>query len=388
MSFLDKKPTTIRLGGREILYCTKCLMPNTRPRIEFDEKGVCNACRYAEVKFDGIDWAERQQEFHEILNNFRSKDGSWDCVIPWSGGKDSSSIAYKLKYEYNMNPLLVTFSPMLPNEVGDHNREALIKAGFDHILLRPDQKTQRILARRFFIERGNPKVAWDAGINVSPVLMALKMNIKLVFYAEHGETEYGGKVIHKDSSKIRDFTEVIEHQIGDNPLNWITPDVPRAALNPYIYPPAAEVLETGIKAYYFSYFNKWSMFENFKYIQDKIDFRTAPTGRTSGTFTDFDSLDDKFDPLYYYMQYIKFGFGRCVRDTSRFVSNNQMNRKEAIEHCINYDHEFPSECFDEILEYLDLDKNTFHEIVDKHRNDEIWKNENGEWKLRYPLPKK
>jgi len=117
-------------------YCTKCLMPNTRPRITFDEKGVCNACNYAEKKHQkdsGIDWEARKKEFLEIISKYRSKDGSWDCLVPWSGGKDSSTIAYKLKFEFGMHPLLVTFSPQLPTEVGDHNREALIKAGFDHI---------------------------------------------------------------------------------------------------------------------------------------------------------------------------------------------------------------------------------------------------------------
>ena len=80
-----------------------------------------------------INWQSRKEEFISLLEPFKSKDGSWDCIVPWSGGKDSSSIAWKLKYEYGMNPLLVTFSPILPNEVGNHNREALIREGFDHI---------------------------------------------------------------------------------------------------------------------------------------------------------------------------------------------------------------------------------------------------------------
>ena len=103
---------------RNIVYCKTCVMPNSRPRVVFDENGNCNACKNAEEKDVGIDWKERRKEFEEILNQYRSKDERYDCIVPWSGGKDSSAIAYKLKYEYGMNPLLVTFSPMLPNEVG------------------------------------------------------------------------------------------------------------------------------------------------------------------------------------------------------------------------------------------------------------------------------
>ena len=102
-----------------------------------------------------------------------------------------------------MNPLLVTFSPLIINNVGNHNREELIKSGFDSIFFRPNQKISRLLSKRFFVERGNPKVHWDAGINAIPVSMALKFNIKLLFYAEHGESEYGGRVLDEEKKKVQ-----------------------------------------------------------------------------------------------------------------------------------------------------------------------------------------
>lgn len=372
-------------GAREVKYCSKCLMPTTRPRIVFDEKGVCNACRHAERKYEGIDWAARKGEFMELLDSHRSKDGSWDCIVPWSGGKDSSSIAYRLKYEFNMNPLLVTFSPMMPNEVGNHNREALVQAGFDHLFFRPNQKVHRALAKRFFIERGNQKVAWDAGVNTIPVQVAVRFKVPLLFYAEHGETEYGGKVLRPDSSKLRDFTEVIEHQVGDDPRNWADGKITENDLQPYLYPELEEISRLKVTAYYFAYFFKWSMFDNYHYMKEKIDFHTHPRGRTTGTFTDFDSLDDKMDPLYYYMQFIKFGFGRAIRDASRMIQNGHLSREEGLRLAQKYDDEFPSEHFAEVLDYLDLSEPEFHLIVDKHRNPEIWQKDEGRWSLRYPL---
>lgn len=365
----------------EIKYCNKCVTSNARPRIVFDSFGTCNACLNAINKND-IDWEGRKNEFLSLIKNFRSNNGSWDCIVPWSGGKDSSSIAWKLKYEYGMNPLLVTFSPILPNEIGEHNREIMIRNGFDHLFFRPNQKVHQILAKRFFIERGNPKVAWDAGINSIPVQVAINYDIKLIFYAEHGESEYGGKVLSEESKKIRNFTEVIEHQIGDDPQNWEMDGISQNDLNPYIYPSKDKIESANIKVMYFAYFHRWSMFENYNYIKEKIDFKTAHQ-RTCGTFTDFDSLDDKFDDIYYYMQFIKFGFGRCVRDTSRFIQNGHMTRKEAVKLCEMYDGEFPSLWLDDVLDYLKLTKDDFMNIVDLHRNDEIWyKNPNNEWKLR------
>ncbi len=367
-----------------VIYCKRCLMPNTRPRIGFDTEGVCNACKNADEK-KKIDWAARKKEFLSIVEPYRSKKGEWDCVVPWSGGKDSSAIAYHLKFELGMNPLLVTFSPLMPTDVGWHNRQALVNLGFDHIFFNPDQRVSRHLARRFFKERGNHKVAWDAGINAIPVQVAVNYKIPLVFYAEHGESEYGGKVLNEESKKIRNFTEVIEHQIGDDPRNWVDDTVSAKNLNPYLYPDAHRVQEVGVKALYFAYFFRWSMLENYQYIKTKFDFKTSPLGRTNGTFTDFDSLDDKVDNLYYYLQFIKFGFGRAVRDACRMIQNDQMTREEGLALAQKYDDEFPSEYFDEVLDFLGLSKDEFEKLIDQHRNAEIWKKEGGRWVLRHPL---
>jgi len=234
-------------------------MPDSRPRIVFNNKGICNACLNIEKK-NNIDWKKREEEFLKLVRYIKdnsSKNNSYyDCLVPWSGGKDSTSIALKLKKEYSLNPLLVTFSPLISNECGIHNRNELLKLGFDSIFINPNIDIARKLARRFFIERGNPKVAWDAGVNAGPINVALKFNISTVFYAEHGESEYGGKIIKENSDKIRDFEEVLENQIGDDPSNWIDDKVSVNDLNPYKYPDEKILINSEIKAYYFSYFFK------------------------------------------------------------------------------------------------------------------------------------
>jgi len=367
----------------DIQFCTECFMPNSRPRVVFNQLGVCNACTNA-IQKQGIDWEKREVEFHQYVEKYRAKSGLYDCIVPWSGGKDSSSIAYKLKFEFGLNPLLVTFSPLLPNNIGGHNCEAFLKLGFDHIMLRPNQKVARRLSKRFFIERGNPKVAWDAGINATPIQIAVKFNIPLVFYAEHGESEYGGHLLSEEHRKIRDFSEVLEHQIGDDPNNWVDNEINEKDLSPYLYPDPEIVDKVGVKAMYFGYFFKWSMYENYEFLKNKMDFRLAEGGRTSGTYTNYDSLDDKMDNLYFYMQYIKFGFGRATRDSARHIQNGHMDRSEAFRMIQKYDHEFPKFYFEDVLEYLNITSAEFTDIVDRHRNHEIWDYSNTQWKLRFP----
>ena len=138
-----------------IKICKKCLTPNTRPRIVFDENGICNACINSENK-EKINWEDRKKQFEELIKEIKNlnKNNKYDCIVPWSGGKDSTSIALKLKFEYRLEPLLVTFSPLVKNEIGEYNRQILIEKGFDTIFFSPDGRVAKSLARRFFIERG------------------------------------------------------------------------------------------------------------------------------------------------------------------------------------------------------------------------------------------
>ncbi len=367
----------------EVIYCDECLMPSSRPRIVFNDK-ICNGCNNKRQK-ENIDWQKRKEEFDELIKTYK-KSNKYDCIVPWSGGKDSSMIACKLKFEFGLNPLLVTFSPVIPTEIGSYNRQQLINLGFDQIFVAPNNKVAKILCRRFLEERGDPKIAWSAGVTATPISIATNMNIPLIFYAEHGESEYGGHVLSEEHKKQRDINEFLEHLVGDDPVNWVSGnEIKESDLSPYVFPDQDKVKEVGVKAVYFSYFFKWDIYENYKYVSEKINFRTALNGRTDGTFTNYDSLDDKIDDIYYYLQYVKFGFGRALRDSSRLINLGYMNKKKAIENIRKYDHEFPNTYIDDVLTYLDLDRRILNDIIDKHRNEEIWIKQNGKWNLSNKL---
>ena len=170
---------------------------STRPRITFDARGWCNACQWAEEK-KNLDWSDRQSELNEILDSHRSLDGSFDCVVPVSGGKDGSYVAHQLKHVYGMHPLTVTITPALALEIGNQNLKNFISSGYNHIQISPAGDQMNALNKFGFIHKGFPYFGWLMAIKTGPLKIAAQLNISLIFYAEEGETEYGGSTALKD----------------------------------------------------------------------------------------------------------------------------------------------------------------------------------------------
>lgn len=360
-------------------------MPSTRPRVQFTKDGVCNGCETAKKRQE-IDWSTRREALRSILREYRGQHPVYDCIVAWSGGKDSSAIALRLKQEFDVNPLLVTFSPLIPTVEGQLNRRYLVDQGFDAQMVQPNGRVSRQLSRRFFVERGDPKIHWNAGINSAPMRAAVALGIPLVFYAEHGEAEYGGRVLSERHLMERDIDEVLEHQIGDDPLNWATDGISESDLWPYQYPDAADVSKIGLRALYFAYFYPWDVTENYKFVSESFPFVSNYRGRTYGTFTDYDSVDDVMDDLYYYMQYIKFGFGRTLRDAARMIQRGKMSTDEARGLIRQYDGEFPEDSMNAICDYLGLTRTQVNAVIDKHREPWLWhQSQGGEWGLRQQL---
>jgi hypothetical protein len=255
--------------------------------------------------------------------------------------------------------------------------------GFDQIMVSPNKKVSSQLSRKFFIERGDPKIHWNAGINSAPIQIARALDIPFVFFAEHGESEYGGKVIDEESQKKRNVDEILENQIGDDPTNWISQEISAADIFPYDI--ALKGDEKDPEVLYFSYFFPWDIYQNFQYVSDYFEFQTNLRGRTYGTFTNFDSLDDVMDDLYYYMQFIKFGFGRCLRDCARQIQRGHLNIKQAMEYISMYDGEYPADSIDQCLYFLKMTEIEFESIVYSHRREDIWVKKGLEWSLRHKL---
>jgi len=221
--------------------CRKCVIADTRPRITFDEEGVCAPCRHWENKANGIDWSARKRELKGLCDKYRSKDGSYDCVVPASGGKDSAYVAWKLKHEYGMNPLTVTFAGNGDTEIGQRNFKNFINSGFDNILVTPNGAVRNKIVRKTFIEFGDPFLPFIYGQMAAPFRIAVQFNIPLIVYGEDGEVEYGGSTKYANNPV---FDSEFVHKLGfsgQSVLKWVDDEITVADLQPYLFPTEEEL---------------------------------------------------------------------------------------------------------------------------------------------------
>jgi len=368
-------------------FCSTCLMPSTRPRITFDDNGLCNGCQIWNQRIQ-TNWSDRRDELQRLLNEAKieaSRRGvGHHCVLAWSGGKDSSAIALHLKEEFGVNPLLVTFNQLIPTPEGIVNRNNLIDYGFDAILVEPNRDVSRRLSRHFFETRGDPKLHWNAGVHASPIRIALGMRIPLVFFAENGEAEYGGRLLSAKHLRNRDYEEMVSNAVGADPLSWNVPGVPNVDLAPYQYPRSQTASLPLPETLYFAYFFPWDGASNLQYLSRYISFQESSRGRNYGAFSGVNGVDDVMEDLYYYMQYIKFGFGRAWKDASRMIQRGRLTAEEAIDLVINTDGEFPEDSIPSAADYMRMTTSEVRQVIDRHRNESVWADSGGNrWLPRF-----
>lgn len=364
-------------------YCTRCLTPDTRPRVKFDEEGVCNACRWAELKRTKIDWDARWAELEKTGDEFRNEAGSnWDVIVPCSGGKDGSYVAWKMKHELGMHPLCMTLLPQMPTEIGKTNLENFLKAGFDHIAITPNQKVYARLAKKGFTEQGRPKLPFVVGISTFTIRIAMKFGIKLIIYGEEGESEYGGVMRQAYKTKIEREYLVRYYFSGHDPIKYLD-TFQRHELKWWMLPSQEELDRRSIFATHWSHFENWDPYLHATFVKDKVGFQMLKEPSV-GTFTNYAQLDDKLQDLHAYLMFIKFGFGRCTSDVGIEIRAGRVTREEGLELVRKHDGIFPYKYLDEYLDYFDMTEEEFWKVIDSHANRDVLKKVNGIWKLKEP----
>lgn len=368
----------------EVVFCKKCTISNQRPRISFDEHGVCSACNFAEYKKQHIDWDEREKELVELCNRFRKGNGEYDVIVPVSGGKDGGFVAHMLKYKYGMNPLTVTWSPLVPSDVGRRNLDAFIMSGFDNILGRPNGKATRLMTKLAFKHLGDPFQPFIYGQTNFPLKMAIQHNVSLMMYGENGEVEYGGdmKNAHRPTRDLEDHDR--HYFSGLPPEFWRDHGLSDTDLHPFMAPPFEDAIANKTEIHFFGYYKHWDPQENFYYCTENTGFKPNPE-RNQGTYSKYASLDDKIDGFHYYLAYIKFGIGRATSDTAHEIRDGKITREEGVALVEKYDSEFPSKYYELFLEYAGITEQEFHDVIDSWRSDHLWTKENGAWKLKHTV---
>jgi len=388
---LDKQ---LDLLPKQIVFCKNCVVSNQRPRTRFNELGICSACQWAYEKDHVVNWEERGRELELLCNIHRSKDGSYDVVVPGSGGKDSGFVAHQLKQRYGMHPLCVTWAPFEYTEIGMENLQNFIASGFDNITGQPNGQLHRKLARLTFELVGDAWQPFTYGQKTWAAHIASKFGIKLVMFGENGELEYGGSEEFKnlpsqgpdawttEQFKGAEVDEVARYGLD---IGILKPD----ELNPqtlrwYRPPVKEEFIKSQIEMHWYSYYHKWVPEENYYYVVQNTGFKPNPEGRSEGTYTKYVSLDDKLDGFHWYLSYMKFGMARASRDAQQDIRRHHITREEGVALTRRYDGEFPERHFRWLLDYMDIDEDFFWEVCNFYRGkSNVWNEVNGKWSLSH-----
>lgn len=416
-----EKPETLYGLPTEVKFCSRCVISNQRPNsaieykhtketrkatIYFDEHGVCDACNFTERKKQSIDWEERDKQLRDLCDKHRKHDGSYDCIAPGSGGKDSFFASHILKTKYGMHPLTVTWAPHIYTDWGWKNFQSWIHAGHDNYLMTPNGRIHRLLTRLSTEFLFHPFQAFMLGQKALPPKMSLLFNIPLVFYGEN-EAEYGNPISDADSAQ-RDWAYFSSDDQSNIFLGGVSVNdlkgqfgIDQNDLQPYLPAAPDQLAEKKVEVHYLGYYLKWHPQSCYYYAVEHGGFQASPE-RTPGTYSKYNSIDDRIDDFHYFTTGIKFGIGRASYDAAQEIRSGDINREEGIALIKRFDHEFPSRFADEIFRYLSLpakefptaskmfeqpimDREYFQRLTDQFRSPHLWVHENGEWKLRHAV---
>lgn len=403
---------------QDIRFCNTCSYSNQKPNsekeinhklsskkptVEFDSSGRCSACQISAVKSQ-IDWYDREKQLKELCDKYRRDDGSYDCIVPGSGGKDSFYTSFVLKYKYNMNPLTVTWAPHMYTTWGWENFQNWIHTGFDNQLFTPNGKVHRLLTRLALERIFHPFQPFILGQMYMPPRVALELKIPLVFYGEN-PVEYGNNPEDYLKSAKKNQSFFSSNPMDEQFISGISVDellgdyeLTKADLRPYLPLSTEGASDTELNVQYLGYYLPWHPQDLYYFAVENGGFKPSPE-RTSGTYSKYSSIDDKIDDFHYYCTYIKFGIGRATYDSAQEIRNGEIERDEAKALIERYDGEYPKRFENEILEYLSItpgvfprasklfekgvmDAEYFQRLADNFRSPHLWQFSEGKWSLR------
>lgn len=359
-------------------YCARCLYPeNAKPTIIFDDDGICSGCRYHESRQNlEIDWHERIGMLEEILYEAKQmaveRGNSHDCIIPVSGGKDSHYQVWLLKEKYKMNPLLVTFNHIFNSPAGIRNLENLVsKSGCDLIRFTAGTDSVRRLSRYMLETVGDLTWHYHAGIRTLPFQVAVKYNIPLIVWGEHGFAELTGIVSLEDFVEFTRWTRKEHDMRGYEPTDLIGKGgITRKDILPYVYPSDEDIEKCEVRGIYLSNFVDWDAKKHAELMIKEWGFGAVSFERDR-SFVQYAKIEDHANDVHDYLKYLKFGYGRATDDASMEIRHGRMTREEGVQLVKYYDHREPIS-LPVYCDFLGISKEKFYDIVEPMRDLAIW----------------
>ena len=370
-----------------LIYCKNCLMPNTRPRQQFNKVGICGACEWNQQKKKVIDWEKRWSELEQICEKYRNRNkGRHNVLVPYSGGKDGATIAYTLKHKLGMNPLCVTIRPPLEEEIGIQNIQNFIQKGYEHVMITPNREIDKKIDKENFINKGIPMHAFMISVQTAIYRASLNFDIPFVMYAEEGESEYGGSKELRTKKTYAKEDGIKYYLSGVNPNDY-SKKYKEDDLYWYTYPKDEELREKDIpELYHWSYFKANVNYDHYLIAKEHCGV-LEKTERNQGSIENFSVTDTYLIRLYYYLMYLKFGFGRTTMEVTNEIRRGSMTRNQAINIAKKFDGEPPDEVHvKKYLEYYSMDLEEYNRILEKWANKDLfYKNNENKWTPKFEI---
>lgn len=359
-------------------YCTRCILPDTRPGLKFDGDGVCSACREHEVRGPDVDWAARGRLFEQVADEARELGRDWDCVVPVSGGKDSTwQIATCL--EHGLKPLAVTWRTPARTELGARNLRNLIELGVDHVDVTVNPKVERRFLLTALERHGTTAIPMHLAIFNIPTTVAARFGVPLIVWGENSAVEYvGGEDEDSSFDLTSEWVRKYGAVHGTTADDWVSDDLSAADLAIYRGPSDAELRAAGVRAVFLGMFFAWDPQKTFD-IARSHGFEADTRPRT-GAYA-YADIDDDFISIHHWLKWYKFGFTRVWDNLSLEIRNGRLTRERAIELTRELGDQTPHEDIAAFCRYVGIDEERFFAIAETFRNHEIWTEHEGTWRI-------
>ena len=366
-------------------YCKKCVMPDTRPGMKFDEEGVCYPCRHYEER-KTTNWDERWKELEILADKYRGSNGDYyDCIITVSGGKDSHRQTYIFKEKLNMNPLLVSVDNFTWTETGRRNWTNLLTTfGVDAHVMSLNPQICKKMFRKALEKLGSPTWYFDRAIYAYPFQIAIKLGIPLIVYGENTSYEYGGPLTKETYSAI----DQIKNDVV-KPVPWeffLDDEIKMKDLNPGVNPSIEEIEGAGLEPIFLSYFVPWDGYENYLFAKSRGFKSLDDTGewKREGFLEQYDQIDTVGYLTHTWFKFPKFGHQRVTEVASLYTRSGRMTREEAVKVVNEEDYKLDRKMLNDFLEFTEYSEEDFWKVVDKFANREIVEKREGVWRLKEP----
>ncbi len=360
-------------------YCAKCLYPETKPDLVFDEQGVCSACRNFDNRAE-VDWAARRREFVEVVERYRSEDGSaYDCIVPVSGGKDSTYQVLRL-LEVGLNPLCVTATTDSLSDLGRSNIENIKNLGVDYIEISVNPRVRRLLNKTSLVEVGD--ISWPEHVTIFtiPVRVAVQTGTRLIVWGENPQHEYGGPAAASDNNTLdRRWLEEFGGLLGLRVSDLLEIEgIERHHLIQYTYPSEVELDRAELSAIFLGYYFPWDGYANALHAQ-AFGFKTFDSV-VEGSLANYENLDNYQTGIHDYFKFLKYGFGRATDIANNHIRRGRLQREDAWRLVRRHDGRFPSTYLgrplSEILAEIDMSVEEFVAVCDRFTNKRLFRCDN------------